>query len=178
VAGLRSLLDGPAYAVVASTVALSVAAALLTYTQARPSPAVAATPVTDADPTDPTASSGHGTGGGTATGIYLVHADRRAATDATTIDFGARLDADPLVEVLSRTDTPDTHCPGRLDDPRAAPGYLCVYRGTETAVLSIAVRRTDGSLGANRMGAVVWVAADANADRPLMAAGSWAVSAS
>ena len=46
----------------------------------------------------------------------------------TGISYGLRLSA-PLVDqiALGEGDAPTASCPGSPDDPRAAPGFLCLY---------------------------------------------------
>lgn len=49
-----------------------------------------------------------------------------------SISFGFSLAATPTVEMIGVT--PSSNCPGDFSDPRAAPGYLCLYRRTESNV--------------------------------------------
>jgi hypothetical protein len=54
-----------------------------------------------------------------------------------SISFGFSLAATPTVEKLG--ETPSSNCPGNFGEPRAAPGYLCFYRRTESNVGFIGV---------------------------------------
>jgi hypothetical protein len=49
-----------------------------------------------------------------------------------SISFGFTLAAAPTVEKIGST--PTANCPGNVEDPRAAPGFLCLYRQTESDV--------------------------------------------
>jgi Collagen triple helix repeat (20 copies) len=58
----------------------------------------------------------------------------------SAISFGFSLAAPPTVEKVGNT--PTTNCPGSFEDPRAAAGYLCLYRRTESNVTSVGVNTT------------------------------------
>jgi hypothetical protein len=55
----------------------------------------------------------------------------------TAISFGLTLAEVPKVETVGNTAT--SNCPGTVEDPRAAPGYLCFYRQTEKGIATIGV---------------------------------------
>jgi len=59
---------------------------------------------------------------------------------ATSIEFPLELSASPkVVEVPNGLPNPDpTHCPGSIDAPSAAPGYLCLWDVVEDNVQLIA----------------------------------------
>lgn len=102
---------------------------------------------------------------------------------ATSITFPLKLSASPTaVEVPWAAPNPDpTHCPGTVDAPSAAPGYLCVYDGTPTNVAQtqwggyLQIVDADGHGGASPFGAALTarVASTGSIDFP----GSWAVTA-
>lgn len=84
-----------------------------------------------------------------------------------SISFGFTLAAAPTVEKIGST--PTANCPGNVEDPRAAPGFLCLYRQTESNVESI------GSI-ATPFGADLTVVAKTAAR--FFYEGSWAVTGS
>jgi hypothetical protein len=112
----------------------------------------------------------------TLTGAYLVAFTAVAQNNpgATAIAFGRRApdSLSPTVLRLGQVSTVD--CPGNIDDPKAAPGKLCVYEGNSQNVGQLFVANGTGLLGStdNSGGSVV---AFANAAGLVGSAGRWAV---
>lgn len=70
--------------------------------------------------------------GATIRGAYAVTGLAPGGTHAIAsqgISFGYRLSEAPQLEVLTVNEEPTTSCPGTVDEPEAAPGYLCIYEG-------------------------------------------------
>jgi hypothetical protein len=85
----------------------------------------------------------------------------------SAISFGFSVAQIPTVEKIGST--PTSNCPGSLEEPRAAPGYLCLYRSTESDVSSVGVTPS-------RFGAELTVVAQSSGR--FFYDGAWAVTGS
>ena len=92
------------------------------------------------------------------------------------ISFDGELASAPIVEFVGEGDiTPTEGCPGDVENPLSAPGYLCIYTGTvsEGTGWQGAWNPTGGPCGCTR-GAVVY---DQHAAAGEETAGTWSVTA-
>ena len=115
--------------------------------------------------------------GRTVQGSYVI-SDKVPANssgiDASAISFGYKLASTPTVRFIVPVQTPPPECPGTVDSPEAAPGYLCVYEVERRNV-------ADGSPYfhyVGRHGATLFASSSYNSSTShtiFQAQGSWAV---
>jgi hypothetical protein len=75
--------------------------------------------------------------GVTVTGVFNIDSRATAAEQfgAGEISFVLTPREEPELELI--TGTPSAHCPGSSETPRAAPGWLCIYRATRSNVKEV-----------------------------------------
>lgn len=80
--------------------------------------------------------------GVTVRGSYVIDLDAAGQRESTAISFGLTLDGVPVAHFVGRGDIATAECPGSADDPRAAPGHLCVYESDSANVEGQCIART------------------------------------
>jgi hypothetical protein len=85
----------------------------------------------------------------------------------TSISFGDVVAEVPHFQIVTGTTTPE--CPGSVTDPRAGPGYLCLYVARESNLELIAIEPFE--FGAD-------IIMSAQKAGPMLFVGSWAVTGS
>jgi hypothetical protein len=134
------------------------------------------------DGTDSTAllPGGHLPSGRTIRGNYTIYTNTRPSSNGLadeSISFGYELTSAPTLHIVKAGTTAPSECPGTVDSPEAAPGYLCVY---ESDSGNLATNRTyPASLNVNRTGANLFAYSAFNsstsADMSFWTYGTWAV---
>jgi hypothetical protein len=96
-----------------------------------------------------------------------------------SFNFPLRLPSVPSVQIVGVGGASTTNCPGTTTNPEAAPGFLCVYKVTETNTTNFAICNQDCSgfpvPTAERDGALLYL--HATAAGRTFTSGSWAVTA-
>jgi hypothetical protein len=116
--------------------------------------------------------------GATLRGVYNLDAVVPAASGIAggSISFGLRLPSKPAIEIVGIGGPPTANCPGSLENPEAARGFLCVYKSSETNTSGIFPCDQDCDPNiAERYGAELF--ASSTAGGRIFADGSWAVTA-
>jgi hypothetical protein len=94
-----------------------------------------------------------------------------------SISFPFPLASAPTAQVVLAGTAPP-NCPGTVSDPQAAPGFLCVYVGTNAGVSGPNVLGTDENPGTSRFGVVIRATGTStSASANLLSVGTWAVTA-
>lgn len=113
--------------------------------------------------------------GKTETGVWslMVNAPdvkNAGETYLVNISFPLRW-AIPNPEIIGHAEEDPEHCPGSAADPKAAPGYFCLYRsqGYENA------SRTGEKSDADRSSGLIFEFTSQEADKPILAYGTWAI---
>jgi hypothetical protein len=143
---------------------------------------------------DPWTAGGTLPAGETETGVFAASGRRQTITDGNkdpvdvgpsadsaaisfTIPLGAPLDGSHVVFIDVVGANPDpVNCPGEMDVPAAAPGYLCVYAFLSDGSVGDILDPSTGDPGASIAGAIVPFLIPANAT--MNAVGTWAVTGS
>ena len=95
-----------------------------------------------------------------------------------SISFPLPLTSSPLAEVIQTGGSPTAHCPGNVNAPSAARGYLCVYI-SEREHFNAGTAQTYSSTAAGEYthGAVVFVSPSTSPPVYVSFGGTWAVTA-
>ncbi|MBA2240461.1 MAG: hypothetical protein H0W09_04330 [Solirubrobacterales bacterium] len=114
--------------------------------------------------------------------LYLIEDFSRATANASgefaesTISYPLALRAAPQLHFIAAGQPSNVSCPGAVDDPKAAPGQLCVYENGAT-------NRDPGDVafhfggGRDRLGFGLSVLAASSTPGLFASNGSWAVTA-
>lgn len=111
----------------------------------------------------------------TLTGVYGISGHIETAGDTgaeDAISFQVPLATPPVEDIVS-TGSPTAACPGSVDEPEAAPGYLCLY---EQAAYGSEGELKVESTGSGKSGFAVFFAGSTNAGG-YNYYGTWAVTA-
>lgn len=118
--------------------------------------------------------------GVTLSGVWGLWLNATAAgqLDAQAMSFGRTLNASPAftpVNVIPPSGPPTTNCPGSYDEPRAAPGQLCLYEGQRLNVNLVTVSSAKFTTldSTDRNGAAIGIRATAAG--VAISSGKWAV---
>jgi Collagen triple helix repeat (20 copies) len=138
-------------------------------------------------PSESTETGGWTIGAGTAGGVEAPYGERTAIS--FTIPLATALDehhvqGNPVGFPTGASSEQIKHCPGSVEEPKAEPGYLCVYTGNSLemgtaqpyAVTLSSGDLTKAHLGANTAGALL-VEFAVPGNEHALASGSWAVTA-
>lgn len=118
--------------------------------------------------------------GVTLSGVWgmLLNATAAGQLDAQAMSFGRTLSASPAfvpANVIPPTGPATANCPGSYDEPRAAPGQLCLYEGQRLNVNLVTVSSAKFTTldSTDRNGAAVGIRATAAG--VAISSGKWAV---
>jgi hypothetical protein len=135
-----------------------------------PGPAGPAGPAGSAGPAGPfPATLASGT---SLTGAYRSYTTNAGDPVGDAETFTYPLVSKPIVHFIAPSTQPPTECPGTPDDPKAAPGHLCVFAAQGNSGVSIANPETNIAPDASRHGFVVF-----DNFNGAFTSGSWAVTA-
>jgi hypothetical protein len=95
-------------------------------------------------------------------GVFGIDFPATAAGQAgiSAISFHPPLAVAPTPIIIPLGGVPPVNCPGTVSDPRAAPGYLCLYETTTANIASRTVFKNVGGIvfgEADKIGAAYWV---------------------
>jgi hypothetical protein len=104
--------------------------------------------------------------GKTLTGTLVVRIPGDGAVGLDDASFGGKLSFTPTPEFVASGDNiPSENCPGTVTDPKAAPGYFCVYTGHSNGIESSTWNGSwdveTGGQGVGRRGVVVYATSSA-----------------
>jgi hypothetical protein len=108
----------------------------------------------------------------TLTGVYGIAAIS-AGSVQTPISYGLALPSDPALNYI--TTTPTAACPGNVNDPKAAPGNLCVYERAAVNTTAVIIDFPADTSSA-RFGAIVQGNVNVATNQTIVK-GTWAVTA-
>lgn len=89
--------------------------------------------------------------GKTQVGAYGFASTRSEAgvlyTPAVETSYPLPISFEPTAEIVESGDAPTANCPGGVDDPGAAPGFLCIYGDREDVLMSLETIPGEGHYG-------------------------------
>jgi collagen triple helix repeat protein len=121
--------------------------------------------------------------GQTEQGQFLAFADPGATppaslTEYAEIDFPVPLASDQVAVYVPFGEPPSTECPGTLEKPAAAPGYICAYEAATINSSFTGFANLIDEAGSSRFGTTIaFKFENTIPGQPLHAGGTWAVTA-